>query len=342
MLECCDEWERGSARAGERERGRQGENSPTHPLSLSQYITDCHSEARFLRRRISQFAISEMLRFAQHDKIVIYCVSPSFVRSALRNSTTNPTNSTPIRRAWLDRLARVALVAGVVALFLAFVSLLALWQRPAQVVALAPAPLQTIIPTLIPIPTATPVPTPTPLPPLVALVAGHSGGEDPGAICPDGLREVEITTEVAQRARQMLELRGYRVDLLAEFDPRLKRDYSPRAFLAIHADSCVYYASGFKVARAANSASPQEDDRLVRCVTSSYAVASQLAFHEGSITTDMTLYHNLMKIHPQSPGAIIELGFMGSDRATLVNKREQLALGIANGIERFLQGSACQ
>jgi N-acetylmuramoyl-L-alanine amidase len=250
--------------------------------------------------------------------------------------------SLPIRQTWLEKFARLSLIAGVIALMLAFVSLVALWQRPAHVVALAPAPIQTMLPTLIPIPTFTPTFTPTPLPPLVALVAGHSGGEDPGALCSDGLREVDITTEVAQRARQMLELRGYRVDILAEFDPRLKREYAPRAFLAIHADSCVYYASGFKVARASNSASPQEDDRLVRCVTSSYAVASQLPFHEGSITTAMTLYHNLMKIHPQSPGAIIELGFMGSDRATLVNKREQLALGIANGIERFLQGSACQ
>lgn len=266
-------------------------------------------------------------------------------RQTAASAKSAPGSTLPIRRIWLERLARASLIAGGVALLLAFVSLIALWQRPAQVVALAPAPIQTILPTFIPIPTSTPPPTPTPLPPLVALVAGHSGGEDPGAICLDGLREVEITTEVAQRARQMLELRGYRVDILAEFDPRLnasKRDYSPRAFLAIHADSCVYYASGYKVARAANSASPQEDDRLVRCVTSSYAVASQLPFHEGSITTDMTHYHGLMKIDPKSPGAIIELGFLGSDRATLVNKREQLALGIANGIERFLQGSGCQ
>ncbi|MCI0477134.1 MAG: N-acetylmuramoyl-L-alanine amidase [Anaerolineales bacterium] len=266
-------------------------------------------------------------------------------RISRRAAKSDLVASSPIRQTWLEKLARLSLIAGVIALLLAFGSLIALWQRPAQMIALAPAPIQTILPTFIPIPTLTPPPTPTPLPPLVALVAGHSGGEDPGAICPDGLREVEITTEVAQRARQILELRGYRVDILAEFDPRLnasKRDYSPRAFLAIHADSCVYYASGYKVARASNSASPQEDDRLVRCVTSSYAVASQLPFHEGSITTAMTLYHNLMKIDPKSPGAIIELGFLGSDRAILVNKREQLALGIANGIERFLQGSACQ
>ncbi len=268
--------------------------------------------------------------------------TPNRVRRAMKSNASAPS---PIRRVWLERFARLALIAAIGAVFGALWFAVTGTPRPAQVIALAPAPLQTLIPTLIPIPTSTPTPTPTPLPPLVGLVAGHSGGEDPGANCPDGLREVDVTTDVARRAKTLLEARGYRVDILAEFDPRFsatKRDYAPNVLLAIHADSCVYYASGYKVARASNSASPQEEDRLVRCVSSSYAAASQLPFHEGSITTAMTLYHNLMKIDPKSPAAIIELGFLGSDRATLVNKREQLALGIANGVERFLQGSGCQ
>jgi len=248
-----------------------------------------------------------------------------------------------VRLRVLHVLARLALLASGVALLLGLVSLVMFFQRPAPTSALVSTPTRVV--SVERTPRLSPAVTPTPLPPLVALLAGHSGSSDPGALCSDGLREVDITTDVAVRARVMLEARGYRVDILAEFDRRLdaiRRDYAPDAFLAIHADSCVYYASGYKVARAANSASPHEDDRLVRCVSSSYAAASQLPFHEGSITTDMTHYHALMKIHPQSPGAIIELGFMGSDRAVLVNQRERLALGIANGIERFLQGSPCQ
>jgi N-acetylmuramoyl-L-alanine amidase len=142
-----------------------------------------------------------------------------------------------------------------------------------------------------------------------------------------------------------LEARGYRVDILAEFDKRLdasKRDYSPKAFLAIHADSCVMYASGYKVARADNSATPLDDDRLVRCVSVAYAAASQLPIHEGSITRDMTDYHGLMEIHPESPGAILELGFLGSDKAVLKNRRDVLALGIAEGVDSFLRGNSCQ
>ncbi len=226
-------------------------------------------------------------------------------------------------------------------MFAAFISAVVLARQPARVVAMAPAPVQTFILLASP----TPLPTPTPLPPLVALLAGHSGGEDPGALCPDGLREVDVTSDVARRAKLLLEARGYRVDILAEYDARLsrtERSYSPRVFLSIHADSCVYYASGFKVARAENSAIPEEDDRLVRCVTAAYAQVTQLPFHEGSITTDMTHYHALNEIDPQSPGAIIELGFLGSDKRILRDRRDLLAIGVADGVDRFLRGEVCQ
>lgn len=252
--------------------------------------------------------------------------------------------STMIRHVWLERLSHFSLIAGIVVLVVAVIVGIIGVQHPAQVIAMAPAPIQTILPTILPLPTSTPTATPTPLPPLVGLLAGHSGGADTGAICPDGLREVDITKDVANRAKQFLQARGYRVDILAEFDKRLdatKRDYSPAVFLAIHVDSCVFYASGYKVARADNSVIPEEDDRLTKCVSWAYSAATQLPFHAGSITTDMTHYHGLEEIDPKTPGAIIELGFMGSDRAVL-NKRETLALGIADGIDGFLKGSACQ
>ncbi|MDE3087982.1 MAG: N-acetylmuramoyl-L-alanine amidase [Chloroflexota bacterium] len=238
-------------------------------------------------------------------------------------------------------MSRFFLIATGVAVFGLLVSIVFMARRPHEVVALAPAPIQT----LLLLPTLTPTVTPTPTPPPIALLAGHSGGADTGAICPDGLREVDVTTDVAQRAKLLLEVRGYRVNILAEFDARLsatRRDYAPRVFLAIHADSCVYYASGYKVARAEFSAIPQEDDRLTRCVSSAYAAATQLPFHEGSITRDMTHYHGLNEIDAQSPAAIIELGFLGSDHDILKNKRDVLAMGITDGIDSFLRGMACQ
>jgi N-acetylmuramoyl-L-alanine amidase len=215
-------------------------------------------------------------------------------------------------------------------------------QRPADLISAALPTLATVLPLRA---TRTPTVTPTPQPPPIAILAGHSGGIDPGAICPDGLREVDVTTDVAKRAKGILEASGYRVDILAEFDARLnvvKRDYAPRAFLAIHADSCVYYASGYKVARASSSASPLEDDRLVRCVSTAYAAATLLPFHAGSITSDMTQYHGLNEINPLTPGAIIELGFLGSQHDLLKNRRAMLADAIASGLDNFLRGDPCK
>lgn len=250
-------------------------------------------------------------------------------------------DSTLIRHGALEKLSRFFLIASGVALFGALVAIALVVRRPPEVVAMAPPVIQT----LIQLPTATPTVTPTPIPPPIALLAGHSGGADTGAICPDGLREVDVTVDVAQRAKALLEARGYRVDILAEFDARLsatRRDYAPRAFLAIHADSCIYYASGYKVARAEFSANPEEDDRLTHCVSSAYAAASQLPFHAGSITRDMTHYHALNEISPQTPAAIIELGFLGSDHDLLKNKRDVLAMGISDGVDSFLRGMTCQ
>ncbi len=247
-------------------------------------------------------------------------------------------------RGWaLSCLSRGFLAIAIGAVGMLVLTFIFLVQRPTESVSIA---VPITLPAVLPVrPTRTPTATPTPEPPPVALLAGHSGGIDPGAVCADGLKEVDVTTDVARRTKGLLEAKGYRVDVLAEFDSRLsayKRDYSPRAFLAIHADSCVNYASGYKMARAAASASPQEDDRLVRCVSTAYAAATLLPFHAGSITADMTQYHGLNEINPQTPGAIIELGFLGSQHDLLKNRRPLLADAIAAGLDAFLRGDPCK
>ncbi len=246
-------------------------------------------------------------------------------------------------RGWaLSFLSRSFLIFTIGAGVMLVLMFMLVLERPDDLITIALPP--TLAAVLPPRPTRTPTVTPTPEPPPVALLAGHSGGIDPGANCPDGLREVDVTTDVAKRAKGILEASGYRVDILAEFDARLnaKRDYAPRAFLAIHADSCVYYASGYKVARASSSASPLEDDRLVRCVSTAYAAATLLPFHAGSITSDMTQYHGLNEINPRAPGAIIELGFLGSQHDLLKNRRAMLGDAIAAGLNDFLRGDPCK
>jgi N-acetylmuramoyl-L-alanine amidase len=187
-------------------------------------------------------------------------------------------------------------------------------------------------------PTPTRTPRSTPARKRIGILAGHSGPEhDPGAICPDGLHEADINLAVAQKVQAILTAKGYDVDLLEEFDERLK-GYRADAFLAIHTDSCEFpEASGFKVAHVTASAIPEVEDRLVECLYNEYGRASGLPRHDFSITPDMHEYHAFMQIAPETPGAIIELGFMAGDRYILVKHQDELAAGIVAGLQCFLQ-----
>jgi len=173
---------------------------------------------------------------------------------------------------------------------------------------------------------------------LVGLVAGH-WQSDSGAVCPDGLQEVEINLAVARRVAQILKEQGYRVEVLPEFSPKLD-GYRAALFLSIHADSCIDTVSGFKVARLSNSSVPDLEDRLVTCLYDAYSTATGLEPHYDSITDDMRQYHALRQIAPETPGAIIECGFMGSDRYLLTQEQDRVAVGIANGLLAFLRDTA--
>jgi N-acetylmuramoyl-L-alanine amidase len=182
--------------------------------------------------------------------------------------------------------------------------------------------------------TATPGwPTPTALPlPRVGIVAGH-WGFDSGAVCPDGLKEVQVNLEIASLVQQLLTEQNIQVDLMKEFDPRLK-GYRALALVSIHADSCEYIndqATGFKIAAALGTSNPDKARRLTACLRNRYAEASGMPFHP-SVTSDMRDYHAYREIDPDTPAAIIETGFLNLDRQMLTQHQETLAQGIAAGI----------
>ena len=186
-------------------------------------------------------------------------------------------------------------------------------------------------------PTSTRVRPTVAVPERVGIVSGHRG-YDSGAVCPDGLTEAEINFAVAQRVVALLEHLGYTIDLLDEYDDRLE-GYQADALVSIHADSCdVPGASGFKVARVVYSAVPEVEDRLVECLQEEYAAATGMFYHANSITFDMREYHAFNEIAPKTPGAIIEIGFMGDDRYLLLFQQERIATGIVEGIVCFLEG----
>lgn len=201
--------------------------------------------------------------------------------------------------------------------------------------------------------TAAPTSTPTPSVPRIGIVAGHwwldADGQqslDVGAVCDEGapnqLTELEINLEVAQRVVFELNRAGYQADLLQEWDERLA-NYQADALVSIHTDACLYpEASGFKVARVADSHVPEIEDRLVGCLIEEYGLRTGLLFHQNSITHDMTQYHTFYEIDPNTPGVIIEVGFMLADRELLTQRPDLVAQGIIDGILCFLEGEGIQ
>ena len=197
------------------------------------------------------------------------------------------------------------------------------------------SPSQTLEPS--PNPEVSPAPSQQPRGLKVGIVAGH-WKSDSGAICDDGLQEVTINLDVAARVVAILQYEGYDAELLPEYSEKLV-GYEADAFISIHSDACnVPEASGFKVARVAASAIPEEEDRLVECLVQEYGEMTGLSFHRNSITYDMQDYHAFNEIHPFTPGAIIELGFMGADRELLTEDAYHVAQGVARGIACFLEG----
>ncbi len=114
-----------------------------------------------------------------------------------------------------------------------------------------PDPEPEVAAELVPAATAFAVPVPPPLPSrraaqrIVAIDAGH-GGIDPGAVGVTGLREKDLTLDVARRLRTILEATGrYEVVLTREHDEFLRlrqrvqtaRDAGAELLISLHADS---------------------------------------------------------------------------------------------------------
>jgi N-acetylmuramoyl-L-alanine amidase len=181
----------------------------------------------------------------------------------------------------------------------------------------------------------------------IGIVSGHRGGEvyDPGAVCTDANGEAmrpnenDINFSVAERVVNALRAMGYTVDLLDEFDPRLQ-NYQAAALVSIHANTCREWpggeiVSGFLIAAPEARASMRgNDELLVGCVANYYGALTQLQRRPG-VTRDMTDYHNFREIHPQTPAAIIELGFLREDWDLLTMQPDLMAQAITNGILCF-------
>jgi N-acetylmuramoyl-L-alanine amidase len=178
----------------------------------------------------------------------------------------------------------------------------------------------------------------------IGIVAGHSGANpdsgyvDPGAVCDDGLTELEVNQSFANLVVRSLQAAGYNAELLEEYDERLV-GYRAVALVSLHADSCTPVnaeATGYKVAAAVDTSVPDRAQRLVTCLADRYGTATGLRFHPGSITRDMTEYHTFNEVYSDTPAVIIETGFLFLDREFLTRNPDRVARGIVDGVLCYL------
>jgi N-acetylmuramoyl-L-alanine amidase len=226
-------------------------------------------------------------------------------------------------------------------------TILSMWTKPEaldmrvrqQIARVNATPISVLAPTLTPIPN---------IQRRIGIISGHYGKPpdhfqtdfDPGAICPDGLTENEINYAVASQVVVKLRDRGYSVDLLEEFDPRLP-DYDADVLVSLHSNDCQDYGefvSGFLVSQAQARATGGADEKLVNCIALHYGQMTGLDRRFG-LTRDMTDYHVFGDIKPSTPGVILELGFMKDDRLLLTDQQELIANAVVTGILCYLDPS---
>lgn len=189
-----------------------------------------------------------------------------------------------------------------------------------------------------------------PGPKRVGLQAGHwlteqippeLRGLGPGASAA-GRAEWEVNLDIAERTATLLRAYGVEVDVLPT---TLPIEYKAHAFLSIHADGDEAGArQGYKLGRAAWSATPEADDRLMAAISGSYAEATRMPIDPVGPSRRMTAYYAFNSrrychaVSPGTPSVILEAGYLTSavDRQILLNDPHAAARGIATGLLRYL------
>ena len=156
----------------------------------------------------------------------------------------------------------------------------------------------------------------------------------------EGVTEVEINLDIAQRVGVILNSRSIAVDILPTTIPV---GYVADAFVALHADSDgVGENSGFKMAHGARRG-PYED-ALLNDIKDAYGAATGLDYDARHITNQMRGYYPFSwsrfqhALAAHTPAVILEMGYISNDddRALMLDKPDLLAGAIADGITKFL------
>lgn len=156
----------------------------------------------------------------------------------------------------------------------------------------------------------------------------------------NGITEQDVAMVVAVRVGDLLKSHGYVVDYLPTTVPQ---GYLADAFVSLHMDGDgTGENSGYKLAHGSRRG-PYEQ-QLLDDIKDEYGAATGLDYDPAHISRNMLGYYAFSwqrfrsATSPFTPSVILEMGFLSNDgdRALATEHPDVLAMGIANGIERFL------
>jgi hypothetical protein len=155
-----------------------------------------------------------------------------------------------------------------------------------------------------------------------------------------GFTEVDVSLEIGTRVADLLKSHGYIVDLIPTTVPQ---GYLADAFVALHMDGDgTGENSGYKMAHGSRRG-PYEQ-QLLEDIKAEYGAVTGLEWDQPHVSRSMLGYFAFSwqryrsSTSPFTPSVILEMGYLSNDgdRALAIDHPDVLAIGIANGIERFL------
>lgn len=203
-------------------------------------------------------------------------------------------------------------------------------------------------------PTMVAAPTPS-TPRRVVIQAGHWQNSDlPWQLAQfdgdggyaNGIAEWKLNLHVATIAADLLRARGYDVRIVPATVPI---GCTADAFVALHADADTDpYANGFKAAYPRYINNPA-NRRFLADMYIEYGTATGLA-RNTAITLNMSGYYAFYNdtqpygVNPSTPMLLLEMGYISNygDAQFLSTQQATAALGVANGVDRFLHGKLYQ
>lgn len=174
----------------------------------------------------------------------------------------------------------------------------------------------------------------------IVVDPGH-GGNDPGAIGPNGVKEKNVVLGVGLELAELLRLAGAEVIMTRDSDYFI--DLVPRAdiannlgadlFISVHANSAAAPAAGGSETYSYNRASTTYSAELAKCIQSRLVQGVGLT-NRGARTANFSVLRNTVM-----PGVLVELAFISNphEESMLADSNEQkkMAEAIFKGIADY-------